>query len=216
VILHSTSNLLIHRLNYPRLTGGSKFGSGMTAIAHCFRHFDVCVEIYTDHRHFHAAQLPTATERQIPRLPRLPCFPVHAARYGQSSLPHRWLRLWHRANPRPGKKRNNPARRQNASGNEPLDVFFLFQQQGGAEIKTLEGFGNWPQIHEGKDTFRRDGQGFAVFAADTIPFHDGKLRQPFDQMVLRAAGFTVFFQGFDTRAAITRAVEAGRTCTRTP
>ena len=69
-----------------------------------------------------------------------PYFPARGRGTGKAH-PHRWLRLWHRANRRPGKKRNNPARRQNASGNEPLGVFFLFQQQGGAEIKTLEGFG---------------------------------------------------------------------------
>lgn len=73
----------------------------------------------------------------------LPCFAVHAADTGKVRLPHSLLRV-HKVNPRPGKKRNNPARRQSASGNEPSDVFFLFQQKRRAEIKTLEGFGNRP------------------------------------------------------------------------
>ena len=70
-------------------------------------------------------------------------FGVHAADTGKALHQH-WLRRRHREDPLPRILRNNPARHQNASGNEPSDVFFLFQQQRGAEIKTLEGFGNRP------------------------------------------------------------------------
>ena len=70
-------------------------------------------------------------------------FVVHAADTDKAHLPH-WLRRKHREDPLPRILRNNPARRQNASGNEPLAVFFLFQQQSGAEIKTLKGFGDGP------------------------------------------------------------------------